>query len=109
MRSAALPKRRLIPALAFLCVCALVGGWLANRQATAWIESPRFQDLLDRETSKGLKLTGSYAQMHRVGFLGMQTDSFTGTNGYRTIVSLDAHDNHRNVQSAGYLFSPLAA
>ena len=63
-----------------------------NGRATAWIESPGFQDLLNRETSKGLKLTAKYPPLHRVGLFGIHTDSFTGTDGYKTIVSINAQD-----------------
>ncbi len=48
--------------------------------------------MLDQETSKGLKLNGNYAALHRVGELGLSTDSFNGTQGYKTIVSLQAQN-----------------
>lgn len=70
-----------------LTVPILLNGWI-----TSWVEGPRFQDLLDRETSKGLKLKASYAPLHRVGIFGLRTDSFAGTEGEKTIVSLQAQD-----------------
>ncbi len=60
-------------------------------RATPWIESPKFQDLLNRETSKGLKLTANYSPLYRIGQLGMYADSFSGTTGQEAIVTLDAH------------------
>jgi hypothetical protein len=63
-----------------------------NERITAWVEGPGFQDLLDRETSKGLKLQGNYSQLHRVGIFGLQTDAFSGVNGSKTIVTLNAQD-----------------
>ncbi|HEY0258157.1 MAG TPA: hypothetical protein VGC39_11985, partial [Candidatus Methylacidiphilales bacterium] len=40
----------------------------------------------------GLKLDGQYSPLTRVGLLGMKGDLFTGTNGQKTIVSLDCHE-----------------
>jgi hypothetical protein len=71
----------------FLTASVFINGWI-----TSWVESPRFQGMLDRETSKGLKLKGSYAPFHRVGVFGLRTDSFTGTEGAKTIVTLQAQD-----------------
>ena len=65
---------------------------LLNRHLTSWVEGPGFLHLLDHETSKGLKLKGSYTPFHRVGILGLKTDSFMGTDGEKTIVTLQAHD-----------------
>jgi hypothetical protein len=78
---------------ALVFVVVLITAFLIlNARATSWVESPAFQDLLNHETSKGLKLKASYPPFHRVGLLGIRTDSFTGTDGYKTIVTLDAHD-----------------
>jgi hypothetical protein len=66
-------------------------GIALDYRATPWIESPRFQDLLNRETSKGLKLTANYSPLFRIGQLGMYADSFSGTAGQKAIVTLDAH------------------
>jgi hypothetical protein len=71
----------------FLTASIFLNGWV-----TSWVESPSFQGMLDRETSKGLKLKGSYALFHRVGVFGLRTDSFTGTEGYKTIVTVQAQD-----------------
>ena len=60
-------------------------------RATPWIESPRFKDLLNRETSKGLKLTANYSPLFRIGQFGMYADSFSGTAGQKAIVTLEAH------------------
>jgi len=65
---------------------------LINHRITQWVDGSRFQDMLGRETSKGLKLSGNYTPLHRQGLLGMRTDIFTGTNGYKTIVTLDAYN-----------------
>lgn len=73
----------------FILIVVLV---IVNQRATGWIESPAFVQMLDEETSKGLKLDGHYSPLTRVGWLGMQGDLFTGTNGQKTIVSIDAHD-----------------
>jgi hypothetical protein len=75
-------------AIAFLLI--LIGLIIVDYRATAWIESPRFQDLLDRETSKGMHFKANFPPLRRVGQLGMETDSFTGTDGQKTIVSLQA-------------------
>ncbi|MCE0485001.1 MAG: hypothetical protein LV479_12290 [Methylacidiphilales bacterium] len=62
-----------------------------NRKLTQWVDSSHFQWMLGRETSKGLKLEGTYTPLARTGFLGLATDSFSGAKGKRTIVSLEAH------------------
>lgn len=64
---------------------------ILNGRITTWVDSPGFLVMLNRETSKGLKLEGHYSSIHRVGWLGMQANSFTGTNGLKTIVSLQAN------------------
>ena len=73
--------------IALVALILAVNGW-----ATSWVEGPSFEAMLDKETSKGLKLQGQYASLNRVGELGLHTDSFTGTNGFKTIVSLQAND-----------------
>jgi hypothetical protein len=86
-------KRIAVVAGAFAAAAVMIAVVvLLNGRITTWVESPRFQDLLDRETSKGLKLTGNCSPMIRVGLLGLHTDSFTGTDGYKTIVNLQAQD-----------------
>ncbi len=85
-------KRRVWLTLSFVAVLVVVlVGIALDYRATPWIESPRFQDLLNRETSKGLKLTANYSPLFRIGQLGMYADSFSGTAGQKAIVTLDAH------------------
>jgi hypothetical protein len=62
-----------------------------NGRITLWIQSDKFREMLDKETSKGLKLDAHYGPMTRDGLLGMQDDAATGVNGQKTIVALDAH------------------
>jgi hypothetical protein len=64
-----------------------VNGWI-----TAWIEGDGFRAMLDREVSKGMKFDGHFAPLHRVGLLGLETDSFHGENGRKTIVSMDTQN-----------------
>jgi hypothetical protein len=90
MSSSSLQKQAALAALFFVPFLILLVLALLDHQATSWIESPKFQDLLNRETSKGLKLTAAYAPLHRVGQFGIQTDSFSGTAGYKTIVTIQA-------------------
>ena len=85
-------KRFVVIAGSVAVVILLTGAVFINGWITSWVESPRFQDMLDRETSKGLKLKGSYASFHRVGIFGLRTDSFIGTEGEKTIVTLQAQD-----------------
>jgi hypothetical protein len=68
-------------------VICFVNGWI-----TTWVEGPEFRAMLDQETSKGLKLEGSFAPLQRRGVLGLSSDSFMGANGYKTIVTLQAYD-----------------
>jgi len=65
---------------------------IINHEITIWIGGPGFQDLLDRETSRGLKLQANYGKLHRVGIFGLWTDQFNGANGDKTIVTLQAQD-----------------
>jgi len=69
-----------------------VGIACGNGWITSWVQNQEFREMLNRETSKGLKLDGRYSPFTRIGELGMHTDSFAGTNGYKTIVALHAED-----------------
>lgn len=86
------PLIRLALAGAFiLVILGLVFAW-GNSRATAWVEGPGFHEMLNRATSKGLKLHADYAPVSRIGLLGMHVDSFNGTDGERTMVKLEAKD-----------------
>lgn len=85
-------KRFAVIAGSLAVAALLTASSVINGRITAWVENPGFHSLLDRETSKGLKLKGSYASFHRVGVFGLRTDTFTGTEGDKTIVTLQAHD-----------------
>jgi hypothetical protein len=61
-----------------------------NGRITALIEGDGFRAMLEREISKGMKFDGHFAPLHRDGLLGLQTDSFHGENGRKTIVSIEA-------------------
>jgi len=63
---------------------------LLNPMFTPWVEGPGFREMLDRSTSKGLKLKADYDQLQRVGMFGLKADSFQGTDGTKAIVSLEA-------------------
>jgi hypothetical protein len=65
-----------------LLVCLLVGFVLVNSRITAWIDGMGFRSMLDKETSKGLKLQARYSPFVRTGLFSMHTDSFEGTDGY---------------------------
>jgi hypothetical protein len=73
-------------------IILLVAAFFINRATTGWVEDPGFRETLDRSTSKGLKLKADYGALHRVGVFGLSTDTFSGTDGQKTIVTLDAHD-----------------
>jgi hypothetical protein len=74
---------------ALLIVATLIG---VDGKITRWIDGPQFVEMMDKETSKGMKFEAHYAPISRVGILGLKADSFTGTNGQKTIVSLEAHE-----------------
>ncbi len=94
-------KRLVIAAgIGALLLVALI---VVNREATNWIEALGFQEMLDRATSKGLKLEARYGSLHRVGTFGLATDSFTGTNGQKTIVTLEAHEITGTFNPAGII------
>jgi hypothetical protein len=71
-----------------------------NAWITGWLEGDSFRAMLDREISKGMKFDGHFGPLHRDGLLGLQTDSFHGENGKKTIVSIDA-------QGVSGWFNPL--
>jgi hypothetical protein len=77
---------------------------LLNSRITAWVQGPGFLDLLNRETSKGLKLQAQYSPLTRVGLLGMHADSFRGTTGEKTIVSIQAEDISGTFDPLGVIF-----
>lgn len=83
-------KRLWIASGIFLALVLLLGLVSLNERVTSWVNGNGFRELLNRETSKGLKLEGHYSSIARTGLLGMQADSFDGTNGSKTIVSLHA-------------------
>jgi hypothetical protein len=85
-------KKRIALIFSVAMLVVIITLLLVNVRITAWIEGPRFEDMLSRETSKGLKLKGSYAPLHRVGFFGLRTDSFTGIEGDKTIVQVHAQE-----------------
>ena len=70
-------------------VIALV---VANPMATSLIDGPKFREMLEKETSKGMKFEAHYAPLSRVGLLGIHADTFHGDNGQKTIVSMQAND-----------------
>ena len=80
-------------------IVAVVGGifllvaiYFGNRKATEIIAGDDFRQMLDKETSKGMKFEAHYAPLRRVGVWGLATDSFHGDKGRKTIVSMDAKD-----------------
>jgi len=73
-------------------IILMVGIPILNVSISAWIDGDGFRYLLNRETSKGLKLEAQYSSLSRTGQLGIHADSFDGTNGEKTIVSLQAKD-----------------
>src|ERR1700722_920486 len=76
----------------FLALILIVGITILNGRVTTWVNGNGFHDLLNRETSKGLKLEGHYSSLTRTGLLGIHADSFNGINGEKTIVSLQANN-----------------
>jgi hypothetical protein len=75
---------------AFMVLALGAASTILNDQITAWVNGPGFLVMLNRETSKGLKLEGQYSNIHRIGWLGVEADSFAGTHGTKTILSLQA-------------------
>ena len=84
----------------FLGVVLFGGLFILNGRVATWINGDGFRDLLNRETSKGLKLEGLYSAVTRTGLLGIHADSFEGINGEKTIVSIQA----KNISGT---FNPL--
>ena len=97
-------KRSAIMAGGLAVAVLLTASVFINERATSWAESGSFLAMLDRETSKGLKLQGSYAPLQRVGVFGMRTDSFSGTDGSKTIVSLQAQEISGTFNPLGIIF-----
>jgi hypothetical protein len=65
--------------------------WLVTQgPISAWVDGPSFRAMLEHETSKGLKLHGTYSSFTRVGWFGLRSDSFAGTGGERAISELHA-------------------
>jgi len=84
--------RLTILAANLVAVILIAISYFGNEWVSHWVAGPVFLGMLDQETSKGLKLKGNYMPASRVGFLGIHADSFTGTDGFKTIVSLQADD-----------------
>jgi hypothetical protein len=96
-------RYRLIARIALIIVLILAL-FILNAEITTWMTSNRFQQMLDRATSKGLKLEGTYMSINRVGLLGLHADSFNGANGRRAIVVLDANDISGTFNPLGMVF-----
>ncbi len=75
-----------------LIVVILVGIPIANQQVNRWVDSGGLTDMLDRQTSKGLKLKAHYTGLKRDGWLGMRGDVFDGQQGEKTIVTLKTYN-----------------
>jgi len=97
-------KRSAIIAGSLALAVLVTASIFLNERATSWVEGPKFRALLDRETSKGLKFQGNYAPLHRVGMFGLQADSFNGSNGYKTILSLQAQGISGTFNPSGTIF-----
>ncbi len=93
-------KGRWITGGVLAVVFLFCGAVILNQKITGWVDSKGFQDMLDKETSKGLKFEGAYSPLTRTSLFGMHADSFDGKNGIKTIVALHADD------ISGY-FNPL--
>ncbi len=65
---------------------------ILNSRATQWVSGDGFREMLNKETSKGLKLQANYSPLFRTGLFSMHADSFDGTNGFKTIVAIHARD-----------------
>lgn len=81
-------RKKFCPIIGALIVIVFLGFF--NIRLTRWVDGESFSEMLNRETSKGLKLDGSYASLKREGLLGVHADSFTGSDGQKTIVTLQA-------------------
>jgi len=86
-----------------LAMAAVLIVILLMARLSQWIASDGFRGMLDEETSKGLHLEGNYTAINRIGWLGLHADSFNGTNGYKTIVSLHASDISGTFNPVGIL------
>ncbi len=62
-------KRLCIAGGVFLALL-LSGVVLVNGRVTNWINGEGFRELLNKETSKGLKLEANYSPLVRTGLLG---------------------------------------
>jgi len=88
-------KRILIIALggcALLLAVGLLAFAIVSPRLTPWIEGPKFREMLDRQTSKGLHFTGRYDAIERTGATSVATAGFQGHAGVKAMKSLEAHD-----------------
>src|SRR5882762_1632952 len=92
MRSPQLRKKLQIGGGVLLVIGFIFLSMVLNERVTTWVNSDRFRDKLNQETSKGLKLEGQYSALVRTGLLSLHADSFDGVNGRKTIVSLHVRD-----------------
>jgi hypothetical protein len=74
----------LIGAGALLAIAVL----LINPRLTKYVESDAFRRELDKQTSKGLHLEGSYQNIRRTGFLTATAEGFTGKNGVKAFKAI---------------------
>ena len=74
----------LIGAGALLAITVL----LINPRLTKYVESDAFRRELDKQTSKGLNLEGSYQTIRRTGFLTATAEGFTGKNGVKAFKAI---------------------
>jgi hypothetical protein len=80
--------RRLVVGGAVL-VALLVGAFIGNALLTPVVEGPKFREMLEQETAKGMHFESAhYAPITRMGVFGISADSGEGEKGLKTIESL---------------------
>lgn len=65
---------------------------MCGGRLTAYVQGEEFRGELDRQTSKGLHLSGRYQPLRREGALGAASVGFAGSEGEKAIRSIAAKD-----------------
>jgi hypothetical protein len=77
--------RYLYPAIGgLILIVVLIAAYALNGEATAIVEGPKFREMLEKETAKGMH----FQSAHYEPIFGMKSDAGKGEKGLKTIVSM---------------------
>jgi hypothetical protein len=99
-------RRHRLPIIAVAVIVAVIGIAFVpiNSALTSYVESPRFLELMEEETARGLHFpSGQFAPIRRTGLFSAQSESFKARDGRKAVTSLDTGGIATRFNPAGVL------